>query len=86
MNVRKILDTTMLKAIHAQESREAAGKKAQAIVEDLRATKMARQPALAPSRQPQPAPTARALPPKLVDQRGPFWVPIRGPIPTPIDT
>ena len=30
----------MLKAIHAQESREAADKKAQAIVEDLRATKM----------------------------------------------
>ena len=30
----------MLKAIHAQESHEAADKKAQAIVEDLRATKM----------------------------------------------
>jgi putative transposase len=30
----------MLKAIHAQESREAADKKAQAILEDLRATKM----------------------------------------------
>jgi len=30
----------MLKAIHAQESREAADKKAQAIVEDLRATRM----------------------------------------------
>ena len=30
----------MLKAIDAQESREAADKKAQAIVEDLRATKM----------------------------------------------
>ena len=32
----------MLKAIHAQESHEAADKKAQAIVEDLRATKMAK--------------------------------------------
>src|SRR5450631_1636001 len=30
----------MLKAIHAQESREAADKKAQAIVEDLRASRM----------------------------------------------
>jgi putative transposase len=32
----------MLKAIHAQESREAADKKAQAIVDDLRASKMAK--------------------------------------------
>src|SRR4051794_13795014 len=31
----------MLKAIHAQESRQAADKKAQAIVDDLRASKMA---------------------------------------------
>jgi transposase-like protein len=30
----------MLKAIHAQESREAADNKAQAIVDDLRASKM----------------------------------------------
>ena len=30
----------MLKAIHAQESREAAANKAQAIVDDLRASKM----------------------------------------------
>ena len=30
----------MLKAIHAQESREAAERKAQAIVEDLRAARM----------------------------------------------
>src|ERR1700728_5421578 len=32
----------MLKAIHAQESREAADNKAQAIVDDLRASKMAK--------------------------------------------
>ena len=32
----------MLKAIHPQESREAADKKAQAIVDDLRASKMAK--------------------------------------------
>src|ERR1700680_3469499 len=32
----------MLKAIHAQESREAADNKAQAIVNDLRASKMAK--------------------------------------------
>jgi hypothetical protein len=32
----------MLKAIHAQESREAADKKARAIVDDLRASKMAK--------------------------------------------
>ena len=30
----------MLKAIHAQESREAADRKAQAIAEDLRAARM----------------------------------------------
>ena len=30
----------MLKAIHAQESRDAADKKARAIVDDLRASKM----------------------------------------------
>ena len=30
----------MLKAIHAQESRDAADRKARAIVEDLRAAKM----------------------------------------------
>jgi hypothetical protein len=32
----------MLKAIHAQESREAADKKAKAIVDDLRASKMSK--------------------------------------------
>jgi putative transposase len=38
----KVRDVShMLKAIHAQESREAAGRKAQAIVEDLRAARMA---------------------------------------------
>jgi putative transposase len=38
----KVRDVShMLKAIHAQESREAADRKAQAIVEDLRAARMA---------------------------------------------
>jgi hypothetical protein len=32
----------MLKAIHAQESREAADRKARAIIEDLRASKMSK--------------------------------------------
>ena len=37
----KVRDVShMLKAIHAQESREAAGQKAKAIIEDLRAGKM----------------------------------------------
>ena len=37
----KVRDVShMLKAIHAQESREAADQKAKAIVEDLRASKM----------------------------------------------
>jgi transposase-like protein len=39
----KVRDVShMLKAIHAQESREAADQKAKAIVEDLRASKMSK--------------------------------------------